>query len=86
MVTRYDKSSKTRVSADYMLLYRMSKKLGKNTVEKALNGNIQALAKVERYAWEGKKKPAVVAWVNARIEARMQSVEESKPVRKRKGK
>ena len=63
MVTRMDKSSKTRFGAEYMLLWRVAKDLGQGTVDRAINGDIKALARIENYAYQGRKKPAVVRWV-----------------------
>jgi hypothetical protein len=67
---RIEKSSKARkasskVNADYMLLYRTGKALGEKVVADALNGNEKALAKIEKYAYEPKKRPAVVAWLKS---------------------
>jgi hypothetical protein len=65
---RIEKSSKLRksnkqIGAEYMLLYRMRVELGELVVSKALEGCEKSLAKIEKYAWEPKKRPAVVAWL-----------------------
>ncbi len=57
------RNSKSKVNAEYMLLYRASKSLGDKVVADALAGNEKALAKIEKYAYEPKKRPAVVAWL-----------------------
>jgi hypothetical protein len=63
MVTRLDKSSKTRFGAEYMLLWRVSKSLGWSVINRAINGDEKALDRLERFAWKGKKRPALVQWV-----------------------
>jgi len=67
MVTRFEKSSKLRNGQEYMLLWRVAKDLGQRTVDLALAGNVRALARIERYAFDGKKKPAVARWVNKQL-------------------
>lgn len=68
---RIEKSSKARrasgkVNADYMLLYRLARAFGKNgksVIAKAVQGDEKALDRIEKYAYEPKKRPAVVAWL-----------------------
>lgn len=63
MVTRIDKSSKSRTGKDYMLLWRLSKVVGWNVIQRAVNGDERAINRIEAIAWKGKKKPALVRWV-----------------------
>jgi hypothetical protein len=63
MVTRLDKSSKSRFGQEYMLLWRVSRELGWKVIDRALNGDESALARIEKFAWKGRKKPALVRWV-----------------------
>lgn len=63
MVTRIDKSSKSRTGKDYMLLWRLSKVVGWKVIQRAVNGDERALDRIESYAWSEKKKPALVKWV-----------------------
>lgn len=51
---------------EYFLLRRVAIALGKNgkkVVEAAIRGSEPALGKIEKYAYEPKKRPAVVAWL-----------------------
>jgi hypothetical protein len=63
MVTRFEKSSKLRNGQEYLLLWRVAKVVGQRTVDRALEGNVVALDKIEDFAWKGRKKPALVKWV-----------------------
>lgn len=67
MVTRIDKSSKTRNGAEYLLLWRIAKDLGRRVVDRAIDNDLKALARIEKYAYAGRKKPAVVRWVNSKL-------------------
>ncbi len=67
MVTRIDKSSKTRFGAEYILLWRVAKEVGQAVVDRAINNDLKALARIEKYAYEGRKKPAVIRWVNSKL-------------------
>jgi hypothetical protein len=68
MVTRIEKSSKLRNNTEYLLLWRLAKAVGQKTVDSALRGNTTAIDKIERFAWKGKKKPALVKWVEKQRE------------------
>jgi hypothetical protein len=46
-----------------MLLWRVSKSLGWSVINRAINGDEKALDRLERFAWKGKKRPALVQWV-----------------------
>jgi hypothetical protein len=59
MVTRIDKSSTTR-GPSYMLVYRLRLALGAGVVDRALAGDAKAIDKLERFAWEPRKKPGLV--------------------------
>lgn len=51
---------------EYFLLRRVAialGKAGKRIVAQAIQGDVAALAKIEKYAYEPKKRPAVVAWL-----------------------
>ena len=51
---------------EYFLLRRVAIALGKNgkkVVDAAIQGDEKALAKIDTYAYEPKKRPAVVAWL-----------------------
>lgn len=66
MVTRIDKSSKTRNESEYILLWRTARDLGvngKSIIERANSGDEAALDVVDELAWFPKKRPALVAWV-----------------------
>jgi len=62
MVTRFDKSSITR-GPDYMLIYRLKLAIGPRVVERALQGDLRAIERLDAFAWRGRKKPAVVRLV-----------------------
>jgi hypothetical protein len=62
---RVDKSSKSR-TAEYMLLWRLEQVFGKALVDRAVQGNAKALDKIEKFAWAGRKHPALVKWVEAK--------------------
>jgi len=64
MVTRINRSSKSRTGKDYMLLWRLSKVVGWNVIQRAINGDERALNRIESYAWRDKKKPALVKWLD----------------------
>ena len=67
MVTRIDKSSKTRNGTEYLLLWRTARDLGVNgqvIVNKAIGCDSNALDQIEQLAWFPKKRPALVAWLN----------------------
>jgi hypothetical protein len=66
MVTRFDKSSKTRNGAEYILIWRTIRDFGeggKRIVMKAVAGDAKALDQVEEMAWFPRKRPALVRWV-----------------------
>lgn len=63
MVTRREKSSLLRNNTEYLLLWRTARAVGQRTVDRALEGNVVALDKIEDFAWKGRKKPALVKWV-----------------------
>lgn len=46
-----------------MLLWRLEQVFGKALVERAVQGETKALDKVEKFAWQGRKRPALVRWV-----------------------
>jgi hypothetical protein len=72
MVTRTDKSSKTRNESEYILLWRTARDLGvngKSIIDRAVNFEMVALDLVEELAWSPKKRPALVAWVNKKRKA-----------------
>lgn len=50
-----------------MLLYRLEKALGKKTVAKAINNDVRALERIEKFAHEPRRKPALAKWVNERL-------------------
>lgn len=62
---RREKSSKSR-SSEYMLLWRLEQVFGKALVERAVQGNAKALDKIEKFAWAGRKHPALVKWVETK--------------------
>jgi len=47
-----------------MLLWRLSKVVGWNVIQRAINGDERAINRIEALAWKGKKKPALVKWVD----------------------
>ena len=47
-----------------MLLWRLSKVVGWNVIQRAINGDERALNRIESYAWRDKKKPALVKWLD----------------------
>lgn len=63
MVTRIDKSSKTRNGQEYLLLWRLAQEIGWPIVNLAIEGDEAALKVVEEFAWKGRKRPALVRWV-----------------------
>jgi hypothetical protein len=65
MVTRLDKSSKSR-DESYMLLYRLRSVFSERTIERAIQGDEKALERLENFAYRGRKRPALVAWINKR--------------------
>lgn len=70
MVTRIDKSSKTRCGREYLLLWRIARDLGQRIVDGAINGNAKAIERIETYAYQGRKRPAVVRWLKKAKRAR----------------
>jgi hypothetical protein len=64
MVTRIDKSSKTRNQKTYLLLWRLAQELGWPVINLAIDGNEQAIKVIEDFAWSGRKRPALVCWIN----------------------
>lgn len=70
MVTRFDKSSKTRKGREYMLLWRLERELGppgRSIIDLALKGNVSALELIERLAYAPRKRPALAAWVKQQM-------------------
>ena len=83
MVTRIEKSSKNRNEKNYKLLWRVAKHLGWSIVNLAVEGDEHALRVVDNFAWKGRKRPALVRWVEEQRKS-ARATEVSKVLRKRK--
>lgn len=81
MVTRFDKSSKTRKGSEYMLLWRLERELGdsgRSIIDLALKGNVSAIQLIERLAYTPRKRPALAAWVNRQMAKKKRAAKKRK--------
>lgn len=80
MVTRINKSSKSRKGTEYLLLWRTSQELGSQgwkVIERAINGDVKAIERIEKLAYVPRRRPALVAWIK-RLKAKLKKIERIK--------